>query len=825
MCLICAVMLTFAGCSCSGENGEKESESLCTQEKKEKVVECIEEFKIPSGYSILMIEEDAKENIYMCGVNRTNYDGKYHFFMLPKEDKTYGDIVEIKVPEEYYFTNIFYNGSDDSFVLNGYMSKDVSNFMSGGEVYYKAYKANVENNSFTNVEEMDDINIALINSVSDVSGDGTIYFMAVDKEGNPKPHIAFVDGSSYLCETLETDEKTEKIIIDSTALIDIDGTDKILLISGSEDGIILKISLVSKNKLADSSVYEKMYLPAELENKNIVNISVPFSGKNVFFHVTTNWDSIDKIYKMSVEDFLLNEHEEVEYTECSYDEYDVKEHELILRDKENVGEKQGVYYEIFVRSFADSDGDGIGDFNGITEKLDYLKGLGIDGIWLMPINSSPSYHGYDVTDYYSLNEDYGTEEDFQKLLNEAHKRDIKIIMDFVINHTSSEHPWFIEACKSEDNEYRNYYRWVKSNDSVDFDISQKSDWGSTVWHKNGSDYYYGIFSGNMPDLNYNNDKVREEIKNAAKKWLEMGVDGFRLDAAIHIYGVGEFNQIDSNEQYNIQWWNEFARACEEVNPDVYLVGEAWENSNMFEEYTQPFDTKFNFTFQQDMIEAIINEESVSETFECSLEESLKMILSDYEDVSGDDYIDGIFGNNHDQDRIMSQVESIDKAKLVANIYLTLPGNPFIYYGEELGMKGEEDDLNKREPFIWTEDGSGTDTTWVENNYIGEIDSFETQKNDNDSMYNHYKKMISLRKNHEALVSGKYDVYELPHNDSNKVMSYIRYTDIEKLLVIHNFSSERIILNGENLSEMSIIYGDLGQDNGIAAYGSVILKIN
>ena len=246
---------------------------------------------------------------------------------------------------------------------------------------------------------------------------------------------------------------------------------------------------------------------------------------------------------------------------------------------------------------------------------------------------------------------------------------------------------------------------------------------------------------------------------------------------------------------------------------------------MFEEYTQPFDTKFNFTFQQDMLAAVKYEEPVSYTFKNSLEESLKNIISGYECVSGDDYIDGIFGSNHDQDRIMSQVEDIDKAKLVANIYLTLPGNPFIYYGEELGMMGKGDDANKREPFIWTDDGSGMDTTWKENDFIGETDSYETQKNDNNSMYNHYKNMISLRKNYEALSGGKYDLYKLSDNYSNKIMSYIRYTDNEKLLVIHNFSGERIILNEEDISGMNVIYGELGKDNGISAYGSVILKFN
>lgn len=278
-----------------------------------------------------------------------------------------------------------------------------------------------------------------------------------------------------------------------------------------------------------------------------------------------------------------------------------------LRQKTDMEEKRGVYYEIFVRSFADSDGDGVGDFNGVTAKLDYLKDLGIEGIWLMPINASDSYHGYDVTDYYTVNEDYGTEADFQTLLDEAHKRGIKIIMDFVINHTSSNHPWF-RSSRNVDSEYRDYYTWVSSSDP-DYDPSDRSDWGSNVWQRgSGGYYYYGMFSSGMPDLNYENPKVRQEVISAAQKWLEMGVDGFRLDAAMHIYGNHEQKHITQTNLYkNLEWWNEFAIACEEVNPDVYLVGEAWKDDEALAEYAQPFDTKFNFAFEENMIDRVTSE--------------------------------------------------------------------------------------------------------------------------------------------------------------------------------------------------------------------------
>jgi glycosidase len=205
-----------------------------------------------------------------------------------------------------------------------------------------------------------------------------------------------------------------------------------------------------------------------------------------------------------------------------------------------------VFYEVFLRSFYDSNGDGIGDINGLIEKLDYLNDgdpktktdLGITGIWLMPIFPSPSYHGYDVKDYYEINPDYGTMEDFNRLLEEAHLRGIRIVIDFVINHTSTEHPWFIEARKGEDSLYRNLYIWSE----------QKPDylgpWGQPVWHANyDQTYYYGVFWSGMPDLNFENQEVTNEINRIAAFWLEdIGVDGFRVDGARHLIEDGDIQK-------------------------------------------------------------------------------------------------------------------------------------------------------------------------------------------------------------------------------------------------------------------------------------------
>ena len=195
--------------------------------------------------------------------------------------------------------------------------------------------------------------------------------------------------------------------------------------------------------------------------------------------------TIEKAKNNAKENIGQSNNEKTEYKDGdnSSDAYDKGNFTSELREKSDEKTKQGVYYEIFVRSFADSEGDGIGDFNGITAKLDYLKELGIDGLWLMPINESPSYHGYDITDFMALNSNYGTEEDFKKLLDEAHARDIKVIMDFPINHTSSEHPWFVDIFENEDSEYKNYYRWVSKNDTSDYSETDVSNWGNGVWSK------------------------------------------------------------------------------------------------------------------------------------------------------------------------------------------------------------------------------------------------------------------------------------------------------------------------------------------------------
>lgn len=378
--------------------------------------------------------------------------------------------------------------------------------------------------------------------------------------------------------------------------------------------------------------------------------------------------------------------------------------------------KNGVWYEIFVRSFADGDGDGIGDFIGLTEKLDYLNDgnpetdsdLGINGIWLMPINPSPSYHGYDVTDYYDINTQYGGLEAFEIFLEEAHKRGIQVIMDLVVNHTSSQHPWFIEAESNPESPYRQYYHWI-TDETEGYNLNL-SVWGNRVWNQVNEDYYYALFWSQMPDLNFDNPAVREEIKKIAQFWLEEGVDGFRIDAAMHIYGQGENPEGYNQLQNNLDWWQEFDAACREINPDCYLVGEVWTDFDERAEYAQSFDSTFNFDVAGAGILGMVQNgyETVNNSFVETLEETYKVLAE--KDAT---FIDAPFLTNHDQKRAMEYFEKndINSMKLAFNILMTIPGNPFIYYGEEIGMLGNKPpDENVREPFIWGENDDAQ-TSW------------------------------------------------------------------------------------------------------------------
>lgn len=395
-----------------------------------------------------------------------------------------------------------------------------------------------------------------------------------------------------------------------------------------------------------------------------------------------------------------------------------------------------VFYEIFVRAFNDSNGDGIGDIKGVTQKLDYLQSMGIKGLWLMPINPSPSYHGYDITDYFSINPDYGTLDDYKELLKEAHKRDIMVVMDLVINHTSTEHPWFKEAANDVNSKYRDYYFWSKDSNLE----NETSPISAKPWNKIGNDYYYALFWSGMPDLNYNTKEVREEMKKIAKFYLDLGVDGFRLDAAKWIF---------NDDVNNIVWWKEFNNYLKSVNKNAVLVGEIWDNADKISIYEDSLDGAFDFTDAENIVG------SVSNSFMTLLSSQLKDNFDLYKE-SGKNFVISPFLTNHDMGRVMNRVSDIEKAKMAAAIYLTLPGTPYVYYGEETGMTGAKPDEQIRQPFIWDNKDMQKNSSWeLSTNEIDKV-AVNIQQNDKNSILNFYKDMINLRNKTDELKYGDFN---------------------------------------------------------------------
>lgn len=442
-----------------------------------------------------------------------------------------------------------------------------------------------------------------------------------------------------------------------------------------------------------------------------------------------------------------------------------------------------VYYEIFVRSFYDTNEDGIGDLNGVTAKLDYLKELGIGGIWLMPINPSPSYHGYDVTDYYGVNPDYGTLDDMKKLLDEAHKRDIKVIIDLVVNHTSSEHPWFKEALADPESPYRNWYQFVDADEKVQNDGAT----GSKPWHTAGDSKYLGIFWGGMPDLNFDEPAVRAEMVKIGQYWLELGLDGFRLDAAKHIYG--DFNStVNSKEVWaaNKQWWQDFRSRLNETKPDAFLIGEVWDSMSVIAPYfDHALDSAFHFDLAGKIEGAASGERNPDIAF------TLKRAYDYYGKTSGNTFTDSPFLSNHDQNRIMTALTgNINHAKMAASLLLTLPGNPFIYYGEEIGMEGAKPDEFIREPMLWYANKAGGkgQTNWEPSKHNPDpmTVSVEAQQKDENSILAHYQMLNKWRYEEPALQNGSIEDYVI--TDAPAALStYIRLTAKERVLVAHNLS--------------------------------------
>ena len=441
----------------------------------------------------------------------------------------------------------------------------------------------------------------------------------------------------------------------------------------------------------------------------------------------------------------------------------------------------GVTYEIFVQSFADSDGDGIGDIKGMTSRLDYLQDLGVEGIWLMPINPSPSYHKYDVTDYYDIHPDYGTLEDFKTFVKEAHDRNIRVVIDLVLNHSSSQNLWFKEALKDEHIKYWDYYVWAHKDDPRVQPVVRKMPDGTerprrTNWNLvPNSDYlYFSHFGRNMPDLNFDNPKLQQEVFKIGKFWLkDVGIDGFRLDAARHVFP-------DERAVDNHKWWEFFLQEMKTVNPDVYIVGEVWASTEIVGPYLKGIPALFNFDMGLEIIKAI-NEENGSQLVDKHLK-----IREFYQSINPD-FVDATFLTNHDQNRIMSSVNNnMDKARMASSLLMTLPGSPYIFYGEEIGMQGTKPDQYIREPFLWNlraKDQLRASCIKPRNSTDSTVLALAVQQTDKNSLFNHYKTLIHLRNSSKVLTYG--DLSPMKLSGQPALCAFVRSDAGECLLIIHN----------------------------------------
>lgn len=418
--------------------------------------------------------------------------------------------------------------------------------------------------------------------------------------------------------------------------------------------------------------------------------------------------------------------------------------------------RDAVFYQVFVRSFADSDGDGVGDFAGLTARLDYLNDgdpktttdLGVDAIWLMPIHASPSYHGYDVTDYTSINPDYGTLEDFDRFLAEAKKRGIRVIIDFVMNHSAKAHPWFADAVTGPAAKHRDWYLWR------DADPGWTQPWGkNAVWHQTGSGYYYGLFWGGMPDLNLQNPAVIAALTDAMRFWLDRGVAGFRLDAIRHLVESDDGVLVDRPESHAILK----ALRAELVakHPDVLLVGEAWTDTETVAAYHGDGDElhlAFGFGTAGAMIEA------ARDGLRASYDQAQRSARA-----FADRNFEAPFLANHDMARTMRQLGGDDGAMRVAAAMLFgQPGTPFVYYGEEIGMQGGPTgkDEDKRTPMRWRfEGGHGTGPGFTTGKPWHDAPeamgvSVADQRGKAGTLWTLFRDLIALRKAYRALSDGE-----------------------------------------------------------------------
>lgn len=445
-------------------------------------------------------------------------------------------------------------------------------------------------------------------------------------------------------------------------------------------------------------------------------------------------------------------------------------------------------YEIFVRSFYDSDGNGTGDLNGITAKLDYLQSMGIKTLWLMPIMPSPSYHGYDVTDYFAINPDYGTMADFENLVTKAGEKGIDIMIDIVFNHCSSQHKYFTDALAD--------YRANKDAEGGPKDWFLLSD---TIGDHRTQDniYYESKFDYTMPDFNLDNEEVRAEMENILKFWIEKGVKGFRLDAVLYYYS--------GKNDKNIEFLNWIEDTCHKYNESIYIVGEAWTTNLSANTYFQSkCDSFFRFGNAIGGDYSFINI-SKGRGDASNFAEQLQKDEKAIKNRNKNGYA-SFFLSNHDQDRVSKNLTP-EQNKVAASLYLLMPGTPFMYYGEEISMVGtrstgpdDQSDVKRRLPMVWSKSDKTGECTFPEKNRMDlnttkqVEDGVEDQLNEPFSLLNHYKYVINIRNKYPFLKHGVFkSMCDDLDTDETAVMAYKVSLGDEYIIIVHNFSDHNMEL--------------------------------
>ncbi len=495
-----------------------------------------------------------------------------------------------------------------------------------------------------------------------------------------------------------------------------------------------------------------------------------------------------------------------------------------------------VVYQIYPRSFCDSNGDGIGDIPGIISKLDYLNDLGVNVIWLSPVYRSPmDDNGYDISDYQDIAAEFGSLEDMKSLLQKAKQMGIKIVMDLVVNHTSDEHPWFIEAKKSKDNPYRDYYIWrdAKPDGSCPSDIDSIFGGSAWEWDDTTNQYFFHLFSKRQPDLNWENPKVQQEVHKMMNWWIDLGIGGFRLDV-IDLIGKEIDKGITGNgerlhpllQQMNKQTFGD---------KDLLTVGETWgANPDIAKLYSSPDRDELSMVFQFEHITLTWGNGDKWQPQPLNLPD-FKRVLTKWQMELADEGWNSLFWNNHDLPRAVSKygddtVYRVESAKMLATTLHLLKGTPYIYQGEEIGMTNVQFDSldqykdietlnfykvkteagvthdammealhensrdNARTPMQWSEDENGGFTQaapWIEANPNYRDINVNAALNDDNSIFYHYQKLIKLRKQYPTIVYGDFaPLFE----DHDKVFAYLRKDDEQSIVVISNFSKDTVTLD-------------------------------